>query len=366
MSKRGSNIYRRKDGRYEGRIPIGYLENGRIRYKSVYAKTLTEVKEKMAQFYSIRNEQNVPDYKITFSQIAEQWLVSAKLRMKPSSYANYKNLVNKHLVTTFGCIRMSDLSSAKMNDFILNKMQTGKLREKGGLSAKSVRDIMTVFRSISMYAEREYGIRSVHFTMPKTEQKKMEVLNADERRRLEQYLISVPNLTHASILLCMFTGLRVGELCGLQWRDINIKSCTISVNRTIQRVNHNGHSEVVIGTPKSRSSVRTIPMPQFMAEYLEKYKSEDEVYLVTGKRKPTEPRTMQNRFHAILKEAGVREVNFHMLRHTYATVCVEHVFDAKTLSELLGHADASIALNRYVHSSMKLKHDYVSRLQLST
>ncbi len=366
MSKRGSNIYRCKDGRYEGRIPIGYRENGRIRYKSVYAKTLTEVKEKMAQFYSIRNEQNVPDYKITFSQIAEQWLVSAKLRVKPSSYANYKNLVNKHLVTTFGCIRMSDLSSAKMNDFILNKMQTGKLREKGGLSAKSVRDIMTVFRSISMYAEREYGIRSVHFTMPKTEQKKMEVLNADERRRLEQYLISVPNLTHASILLCMFTGLRVGELCGLQWRDINIKSCTISVNRTIQRVNHNGHSEVVIGTPKSRSSVRTIPMPQFMAEYLEKYKSEDEVYLVTGKRKPTEPRTMQNRFHAILKEAGVREVNFHMLRHTYATVCVEHVFDAKTLSELLGHADASIALNRYVHSSMKLKHDYVSRLQLST
>ncbi len=305
MSKRGSNIYRCKDGRYEGRIPIGYRENGRIRYKSVYAKTLTEVKEKMAQFYSIRNEQNVPDYKITFSQIAEQWLVSAKLRVKPSSYANYKNLVNKHLVTTFGCIRMSDLSSAKMNDFILNKMQTGKLREKGGLSAKSVRDIMTVFRSISMYAEREYGIRSVHFTMPKTEQKKMEVLNADERRRLEQYLISVPNLTHASILLCMFTGLRVGELCGLQWRDINIKSCTISVNRTIQRVNHNGHSEVVIGTPKSRSSVRTIPMPQFMAEYLEKYKSEDEVYLVTGKRKPTEPRTMQNRFHAILKEAGI-------------------------------------------------------------
>lgn len=366
MSKRGSNIYRRKDGRYEGRIPIGYRENGTIRYKSVYAKTLAEVKEKMAQFYSIRDEQNVSNYKIIFSQIAEQWLISAKLRVKPSSYANYKNIVNKHLLTTFGCIRMTDLSSSKMNDFILKKMQTGRLSEKGGLSAKSVRDIMTVFRSISMYAEREYGIRSVHFTMPKTEQKKMEVLNADERRHLEQYLISNPNRTNMSILLCIFTGLRVGELCGLQWKDVNIKSCTISVNRTVQRVNYNGHSEVVIGTPKSRSSVRTIPVPQFMADYLENYKSENEIYLVTGKRKPTEPRTMQNRFHAILKEAGVREVNFHMLRHTYATVCVENGFDAKTLSELLGHADASIALNRYVHSSMKLKQDYVSRLQLST
>lgn len=125
MPKRGSNIYKCKDGRYEGRVPIGYREDGSLRYKSVYAHTLSEVKDKMAQVYSIRSEKYVTSYKITFNQVAEQWLLSAKLRVKPSSYANYKNLVNKHLLPFFGCMRMSDLSSVKVNDFILQKLESG-------------------------------------------------------------------------------------------------------------------------------------------------------------------------------------------------------------------------------------------------
>ena len=138
----------------------------------------------------------------------------------------------------------------------------------------------------------------------------------------------------------MYTGLRVGELCSLKWKDIDIENCTVAINRTV-------------------------PFPQFMADILKKCKNKDDIYLITSTSKPTEPRVMQNRFHKILKECNLHQINFHMLRHTYATVCIEHGFDAKTLSELLGHADASIALNRYVHSSMKLKHDYVSRLKLS-
>ena len=131
MSKRGSNIYKRKDGRYEGRVPIGYREDGSLRYKSVYVRTLSEVKDKMAHIYSIRSEEYVPTYKITFNQVAEQWLLSAKLRVKISSYANYQNLVNKHLLPTFGNMRMSDLSSSKINDFILQKLESGRLSGKG-------------------------------------------------------------------------------------------------------------------------------------------------------------------------------------------------------------------------------------------
>ncbi len=201
--------------------------------------------------------------------------------------------------------------------------------------------------------------------MPKTEQKKIEVLNSDERSQLICHLRENQNRTNIAVLLCLFTGLRVGELCGLQWRDIDLKNHSISVSRTVQRVNHSGTSEIIVGTPKSRSSIRTIPIPEFVTAVLMNIKGNSATYLITGTAKPTEPRTMQNRFQRILKECGLRSVNFHMLRHTYATVCAEHGFDPKTLSELLGHADASITLNRYVHSSMQMKRDYVSRLQMT-
>ncbi len=365
MARRGNNIYKRKDGRYEGRVPVGYQENGKIRYKSVYARTLTEVKQKMAEIYSVNQDQYQTASRITFHDAAQQWLLAAKLRVKPSSYANYLNIVNKHLMPALGDIVMVKLTTARMNDFIWQKLNKGRLNGKGGLSAKSVRDIMTVFRSISVYTAREYGIREIYFTMPKTEQRRIDVLNANERNRLTRFLLASPDRTNAAVLLCLFTGLRVGELCGLRWEDIDLANRMISVNRTVQRVNHAGSSEIIVGTPKSRSSIRVIPIPDFVAQFLARVKGGSDSYLITGTGKPTEPRTMQNRFRRILKDCGIRTVNFHIIRHTYATVCVEHGFDPKTLSELLGHADASITLNRYVHSSVQLKREYVSRLRIT-
>ena len=365
MAKRGNNIYKRKDGRYEGRVPLGYRENGTIRYKSVYARTLSECKEKMAAIYTTRMEQCPTAGKLTFYNVAEQWLMSAKLRVKPSSYANYVNIVNKHLLPTFSRTLMANLSAAMVDAFIIQKLQNGRLNGKGGLSKKSVRDIMAVFRSILAYTSREYGIREVHFTMPKTEPKQIDILNLEERNKLVRFLSTNLDRTNVSILLCLYTGLRVGELCGLRWEDIDLDNRQITVKRTVQRVNQSGKSEIIVGTPKSRSSVRTIPIPDFVSDILAKFKNASCTYLITGSQTPTEPRTMQNRFRRILAESKVRRVNFHMLRHTYATLCIENGFDPKTLSELLGHADASITLNRYVHSSMQMKREYVSRLKLT-
>ena len=186
-----------------------------------------------------------------------------------------------------------------------------------------------------------------------------------ERKRLESYLLHNQNNTNISVLLCLFTGLRVGELCGLKWSDIDFQNGTVSVCRTVQRINKHGKSEVAIGSPKSKSSVRIVPIPDFLLAILKAKRKGDDFYIITGTSKPTEPRTMQNRFKSILKTCGIRNVNFHLLRHTYATICIENGFDPKTLSELLGHADASITLNRYVLSSMQMKKNYVSRLQLT-
>lgn len=267
MAKKGSNIYKRKDGRFEGRVPVGYRDNGKIKYKSVYARTLSEVKEKMAEVYSIKQNHSISAMKLTVHDVAQQWLSSAKLRVKESSYANYENIISKHILPTLGGEFISNLTTSRLNDFIHYKLNNGRLNGNGGLSAKSVRDIMTVYRSIESFAAREYGIRETHFTMPKIEKKRTDVLNAFERKRLENYLIHNQNNTNVSVLLCLFTGLRVGELCGLRWGDIDFENGTVSVNRTVQRVNKHGSSEVVIGSPKSKSSVRIVPVPNFCLQF---------------------------------------------------------------------------------------------------
>lgn len=365
MAKRGSNIYKRKDGRFEGRVPVGYQDNGKIKYKSVYARTLSEVKEKMSEVHSIKQNQPVSAIKLTVCEAAEQWLSTAKLRVKESSYANYENIVKKHILPVLGREMIMNLTTGKLNDFINLKLVSGRLNGNGGLSAKSVRDIMTVYRSIENYAVREYGIKETHFTMPKIEKKQTDILTSAERKGLENYLIHNQNKTNIAILLCLFTGLRVGELCGLKWEDIDFDNAVLYVKRTVQRVSKNGKSQIIIGTPKSKTSVRTVPIPVFVLDILRNYRNCGDFYIITGENKPTEPRTMQNRFKSVLKSCGIRNVNFHLLRHTYATVCIEKGFDPKTLSELLGHADAAITLNRYCHPFMQIKKDYVSRLSLT-
>ena len=365
MPKRGSNIYKRKDGRFEGRIPVGYKENGTLKYKSVYDRTLSGVKEKMAQFYSVRNERTCSSMKLTVREAAAEWLSAAKLRVKPASYANYANTVAKHILPVLGGEYFSGLTTQKLNNFVHSKLQSGRLDGKGGLSAKTVHDIMRVYHSIEQYAAQEYGVKSTHFTMPKTEKKQLDVLNAAERKRLEQHLLGNLTSTNLGILLCLFTGLRVGELCGLTWGDIDFVAGTLSVKRTVQRINKRGSSEVIIGSPKSRTSVRIVPIPAFLLDLLLQKKKDGKAFLLSGTMKPVEPRTVQYRFKAVLNICHLRSVPFHLLRHTYATVCIANGFDPKTLSELLGHADASITLNRYVHSSMQMKQQYVSRLSLS-
>ena len=361
MAKRGSNIYLRKDGRYEGRVSIGYTESGRVRYKSVYAHTLAEVKQKMEDLYSLRDTVPVTALRLTVQEACEQWLAACKLRVKESSYAIYRNTIRNHILPQLGKLSFAELNTAKLNTFISEKLSHGRLNRRGGLSAKTVRDIMTVYRSVEHYASREFGVRETHFTMPKSEQKQLDILSKCERNRLERFLVGAHEISCAGILLCMYTGLRIGELCGLKWADIDFTNGTVSVKRTVQRVNCCGSSEVRIGAPKSRRSIRQIPVPEFVLKHLLRFRAAESVFVLSGQTKPIEPRTMQNRFAAILKRCNVRKVNFHLLRHTYASVCIELGFDVKTLSELLGHADASLTLNRYVHSSLEQKKKYVER-----
>ena len=142
MPRRGSNIYKRKDGRFEGRVPIGHKEDGSLKYKFVYARTLSEVKEKMAQFQAVLQSQPVSALKLTVAEASRQWLSAAKLRVKPSSYAHYENIIRNHILPDLGTKYLTDMTTHQLNDFVFEKLQSGRLCGTGGLSARFVQDIM--------------------------------------------------------------------------------------------------------------------------------------------------------------------------------------------------------------------------------
>ena len=199
------------------------------------------------------------------------------------------------------------------------------------------------------------------------QQGQIKILSANEENKLIHYLKSHFDLTALGILLSLFTGLRIGELCALKWSDFSFSNKEFHVQRTMQRLhnldeNTERKTSIEIGTPKSPSSIRKIPIPEELIKILEETYADDAYVLSGSKDKFVEPRTMENRFKSILKKCGIAKINFHALRHSFATKCVELGFDIKSLSEILGHANVTITLSRYVHPSMKLKHANMNKL----
>lgn len=363
------NIYKRKDGRYEGRIPFGRDNLGKLKYRYFYSKNLAKLKEKMLSAYTASEKYTPAVCSKTLKDLTSEWLGCARFRIKESSYCCYERIVNKHIIPYFKNTKYSDLNTDKINSFVFYLMKQGNSKTKTGLSQKTVCDVITAMRSVAKYAEREYSLRNpmCNFLLPKNETKDILIFDVAERRKLQNYLMNNINFTNIGILLTMYTGIRIGELCALTWSDINLNSGIIHISKTIQRVQNKSESsktKLSVSSPKSRTSERDIPLPEFLLKILKTNNKDNNSFILSGTGRPVEPRTMQNKFKAILKKCGIRDANFHLLRHTYATVCIEKGFDAKTVSELLGHASVNITLNRYIHSSIETKKKYVSCLSL--
>ena len=362
MSKRGLNIYHRKDGRYEGRYADGYGENGKTKYRSIYGKTYSEVRDKLLQIKA-KTVTHTVSSGLTVKELFTEWLSAKLTQTKASTYANYAFKVEKHLIPAFGSLKIEKLTPSKVYDFIVDK------RSKG-LSNKYISDLIIVLKNMTRYASKVHccvnAIADVE--LPKKEKHELDLYNKSEQSRLKSALLKDMDITKLSIMLALYTGVRIGELCSLKWSDIDFSAKTVHIERTVQRIRTNGkanRTELVVTTPKSQSSVRTIPLPDFIVNMLKAFKpSNVDAYIVTGNAKLPDPRTMQYRFKALLARAGLRTLNFHSLRHMFATNCVEVGFDVKTLSELLGHSTVEITLNRYVHSSMERKRQCMDMLSL--
>lgn len=302
---------------------------------------------------------------MTIKYLGEQWLADKKMTVKPSTYANYSRLLNDHIIPALGNLKYESLDKSDINKYISKLAESGRKDGKGGLSVSMTRDIIKALRAIAKFAQLEYGLKNIcdGITVPKIKKAESKTLTDNERKRLEKYLIDNICLCNVSILLCLYTGLRIGELCGLQWKDIDFRRGCLTVCKTVQRISlGNGKTVISIDTPKTDSSARVVYIPLFIIEMLKKFRQKPDIFVLSNRIKPTEPRTLQHKFKRILNNCKIGDISFHALRHTYATMCVEKQFDIKTLSELLGHSDVKITLNTYVHSSEKLKRKYVKRL----
>lgn len=351
MARRGLNIYKRRDGRWEGRYKCGYTADGKAKYRSVYAKSYSAVKLILEERRAAESK-GLTRCTASVGEIINLWLSDVRLKVKESTYANYAMKLKKHILPCFAGLKYDMLTAQRLNEFICCKQDSG-------LSAKYISDIVIILKSAAKFVSKNYGYvnRIEYVTLPKSKEKAEKILlDKSEQNQLRTALINNSTPSDTGILLASVTGIRIGELCALKWSDIDFEKGILTVRRTVQRVmKDGGGTKLAITSPKSDKSRREVPLPDFIIPILKANRSASGNYILSGSEKLTEPRTMQYRFKSLLKKLNLPEVNFHSLRHMFATNCISVGFDVKTLSEILGHSSVETTLNRYVHSSIEQK-----------
>ncbi len=318
-----------------------------------------------------------------FDSLLDVWLEAARVNVKEATYARYNYLINTYIRRELGRYEIGEITHRLINGHIYYLLNSGRSDGNGGLAPKTVSDILTIIKSVlefSSYYGFSAGCNLGRMTIRKQD-REMRVLSRREQNALTEILLRDPDLPKMGVLICLHTGIRIGELCALKWGDIDIENRTINIRSTMQRIQNienNGRAadagadtnakrktKIIITEPKSKCSYRKIPVPEYLIKIIEPFRSGEDSFFLTGSAaKYTEPRTMQNHFYSYVREAGIDNANFHALRHTFATRCVELGFEVKSLSEILGHANVNITLNKYVHASFELKARNMDKLSL--
>ena len=300
--------------------------------------------------------------KILYSDWIYEWLIEKKEYIKESTYANYSNNIFNHIIPKLGSIYIQDLNHKIIQDFLLNLFKSGRKDGTGGLSEKTIKDITIIIKGSLRKAINEEKIRrfELSFNYPKdNKDSKICILSKHEQNKVTNYILENLSNKNIGLLISLYSGLRIGELCALQWNDIDFKMNILSVNKTIQRVyikdKNKNISKVIITTPKTKNANREIPINKEFLELLKQLKAKGNDYIITGTNKYLEPRSYRKYFNNVLKKVKIKQFNFHSLRHTFATNCISLGVDYKTVSELLGHVNVNITLNLYVHPRLSQK-----------
>jgi len=364
MARQGDNIHKRKsDGRWESRCLYFDKILNRKKYRYFYGKSYKEASDKREKFLhrGCMDKLEKPlNETLSFKEAAMEWLAAIKESSKQSTYVKYSMIYGKYLKETVDDILLADFVGSDVSKKIFDYSFTN-------LSDSLKKSICCVMNQILKYVSQHYSMELPLLKCGKTSHKTKptETFTKREQSALFSSLENNMDLHKMAISLSIQTGMRIGEICSLKWEDIDLEHRTIRVNRTVQRLAvENGQTKTALveTAPKSLFSKREIPVTQSVISMF--VQSRHAGAYVFGGDKPMEPRTLQNRFKKLLHTSGIRYRNFHVLRHTFATNCIANGMDVKSLSEILGHANVNITLNRYVHPSMDTKRGYTSSQRL--
>lgn len=298
----------------------------------------------------------------TINQITEEWKEEKKKYVKKSTYAAYQLLIQNHIKPYFG--DLYEVNEEKVQQFVFDKLDAG-------LSEKTIRDIIIVLKMILKFGIKNGYLEYVQIDAKfpsKQEKKNLDVLSKADQKKFMEHLRNNFTFKNLGIFICLSTGMRIGEICGLRWCDVDTAEGVIKVRHTLQRIyiieGETRHTELLLDTPKTANSVRDIPMS---SELLKMLKSLNKVvnknyYVISNDIKPIEPRTYRNYYKKLCKQLDIPELKFHGLRHSFATRCIESKADYKTVSVLLGHSNISTTLNLYVHPNKEQKKKTIDKM----
>lgn len=296
----------------------------------------------------------------TFEEVAAMWLADKQQYVKRSTYCAYSLLLSNHLKPVFA--KEQDVTEELVQAFVLGKLQQG-------LSRNSVKDMLMVLKMVLKYAAKHGYMpwRQIDINFP-TERRQNEVktLSRVDQRRLMDHIQANFSFMNLGIYICLSAGLRIGELCALTWDDLDTDAGVVRISRTLQRIymKDKGCTEVIIGTPKSKNSVREIPLAKELQRFIKPLKKvvNGSFYVLTNSSSPTEPRSYRNHYRRLMQQLDLPLLKFHGLRHSFATRCIESKCDYKTVSVLLGHSSISTTLNLYVHPNLDQKKKCIERM----
>lgn len=299
---------------------------------------------------------------LSIQEVIFLWKEEKRKYVKPSTYATYIVLIDKHILPSFG--DKFSFQEVDVQNFVFQKLQDN-------MSQKTIKDILMIMKMIMKFGVKNgyfpYQEIDVHFPTPR-EKRELEVFSIDEQKKMFSYIKNHFNFQNLGIYICLCTGLWIGEICALTWNDIDIDNEIIHIRKTLQRIytfeGKKRKTKLILDTPKTKNSMRDIPIFTDLLKLLRPLKKivQDNCFILSNDYLPIEPRTYRNYYKELLQKLGISIIKFHALRHSFATRCVEGKCDYKTISVILGHSNINTTMNLYVHPNMEQKKKCIQQM----
>ncbi len=296
-----------------------------------------------------------------------EWLNNyVRISAKHRTIERYSEIINNHLIPSVGDIELQELTPIILQKYISELLKCGNKRTGAGLSSSAVNSIITVVQN-SLHTA--YNLRYINdmvgdkLKRPKAVERQIECFSVAEQKQIEQAVRDGEKPYMLGVLICLYTGLRIGELLALEWSDIDFSNGTLMVDKTCHYgVNLNGQFGRIVDTPKTETSIRLIPLPKQLIPLMKEHKKIPSKLVISKNGEGISNRTYQRNFESLLKSLNLKHRGFHALRHTFATRALECGIDVKTLSELLGHKSPAVTLKKYAHTFLIHKKEMMNRL----